>query len=208
MVRHHAFRRIAVGSLRRSRSVSNQSSSQEQNQTLHRGLEQLQNKPPEVVAATTSPREYQISKQRTDRLNQAAINAACSFLVVLLAAQSYKSGVERRKAMDHLEAATEVLKEKQKKLKELVDPATADDLAASCMEALQAQQRLSKPSAWWSESKLDESVVEQQISTMIHGKLRSLIDPTDFEDDDRDKELVRKLVKTVDPPSKKQVFTI
>lgn len=204
MIRHNAIQRIACRTLRRPRQSSNKVS-QEQNQSLHKGLEQLQKPPIETNPST----EYIIAKQRRERLNQAMINAACSFLVVLLAAQSYKSRVELHKAVDHLEAATAVLKEKQKKLKELVDPATSDYLAASCMKVVQDHKTARPSKSWtWSEPKLNEVDIEQQISAAIHGKLRSLIDPTDFVDDDRDKELVRELVKTIDPPAKKQAFTI
>jgi hypothetical protein len=198
------------------------------NQALHQGLEQLQRRPAQSTTTSSSSAAaapfdnpnaaYTIANKptRLDRLNQAVVNAVCSFLVVLLAAQSYKAGAERRRALDHLEAATEVLKETQHKLKRLVDPVTADEIAAACRPVVVvAQQQQRRPNnnnrkAWGgADHGEEEDSVQQQLSAIIHAELRSRIDPkTDLDEDERDKELVRELVKTIEPPTRKQVFTI
>jgi hypothetical protein len=249
LVRPTAFKRIITtgSSLRRpraasSRHVSSPPPPQEPNQALHQGLEQLQKRPPTSSSTTTTPSltasnnninpnaAYTIANKptRLDRLNQALINAAGSFLVVLLAAQSYKAAAERRRALDHLEAATEVLKDKQNRLKQLIDPASADDIAAACRPLLlvqrldstrQQQQEQQQRGFLWTTKRtaepdrlrIEENVddVQQQLSAIIHEKLCSMIDPkTDLDEEDRDKELVRELVRTIELPTRKQVFTI
>jgi hypothetical protein len=233
--RHSAFKGIIKSGrgLRRGRAASNVSSSSSsshlavehpnKNQALHQGLEQLQRRPGQsttlssssTAAADNPNAAYTIANKptRLDRLNQAIVNAVGSFLVVLLAAQSYKAGAERRRALDHLEAATEVLKETQHKLKRLVDPATADEIAAACQPVIVAQQRRQPKNnnrrARGADNGEEEDGVQQQLSAIIHAELRSRIDPkTDLDEDERDKELVRELVKTIEPPTRKQVFTI
>lgn len=237
--RHMAFKGIVKSgrSLRRGRAASNVSSSSSshlaavehpnKNQALHQGLEQLQRRPAQstttssssATAADNPNAAYTIANKptRLDRLNQAVVNAVGSFLVVLLAAQSYKAGAERRRALDHLEAATEVLKETQHKLKRLVDPVTADEIAAACQPVVVVaqQQQRRRPNnnnnrkARGADNGEEEDGVQQQLSAIIHAELRSRIDPkTDLDEDERDKELVRELVKTIEPPTRKQVFTI
>jgi hypothetical protein len=90
-----------------------------------------------TIAATTKT----TNDEQKRRYNQAAINAICSFMVVLLAAQSLKSGSERRKAELQLTAVLEVLAGTQDKLKHLTNAEYVKTMAAACVVEIAVLQQ-------------------------------------------------------------------
>lgn len=128
-------------------------------QELHKGIQEglLNDKNGSVHAASssTSTAVTVVELERKHRTQQATINALCSFMVVLLAAQSLKSGTAKKKAELHLTAALEVLTETQEKLKQVTDPVHLHRIAHACAEKLEGakmddavERTENSPSLW------------------------------------------------------------
>ena len=103
------------------------------------------------VGTNAAPRTGLSSHHR-----QALINATFSFLVVLMAAQSYKSGAEKRRAIRELGEAQDELAQSQQVLRSLVQIVQSDDdnnndpnvidgplnaLAEACAQAIVREQQ-------------------------------------------------------------------
>ena len=160
-----------------------------------------------TIAATTKT----TNDERKRRYNQAAINAICSFMVVLLAAQSLKSGSERRKAELHLTAALEVLAETQDKLKHLTNAGHVKAMAAACVAEIavlqhqeEERRKQSKTGGWLSRtssgSELSAQELQQlqqeQIAAVLQRHLSSFVGDSALTEAEKDQKHVLELVQT------------
>jgi hypothetical protein len=140
----------AAGRLLRSSSSSSNYTNKQIHQRLEEGL--LHNNSSSKAAASggsSNNNTMQAAQQQQQRYRQAVLNGVCSFLVVLLAAQSFKSGRGRRSAELHLEAAKEVLAETQAKVKHIAGDEFIDALARACCVAasIEANSESDQPKA-------------------------------------------------------------
>jgi hypothetical protein len=150
------------------------------------------------------------------------INTACSFMVLLLAAQSYKSGILKRKADTKREACEEVLQEAQERLKYITSSDVAALIACECLQEIQNQNVPSTSSyngSWYSSwgqptlrgskdasttmqqsSQIQEDgrhdapvPLEERLTSLIHGRLTSLLGEFGLSDEEKEKRKVEHL---------------
>lgn len=179
-------------------------------QSLQEGLQPKQPAAGSTPAATSSVRHRQ-------RLQQAVINGVCSFMVVLLAAQSLKAGSERKHAIDHLEAATEVLSRKKEKLQQVANQATAAELATVCIELIEQRRAHSQNTDtwyWWRERSTDKLLEEndfrEELEAALRGKLEGIVNQETLSETEKEQKQVQELVAAIESPtnSKSRVFSI
>ena len=105
-----------------------------------------------------------VRAERQRRTRQALINVTCSFMVVLLAAQSWKSGGEKRKAIRQRDEQAAELRETQQRLKAVTREAPAV-LAAACARAVIQERQAEQPSTrqrGWFAAKRNNAVQEEE----------------------------------------------
>lgn len=140
-------------------------------------------------------------------------------MVVLLAAQSLKSGTERRKAELHLTAALEVLTETQDKLKQVTDADFVRGIAAACADALENHEeplplltKQQQQSGWFSShgnkgvanqqqqqqavrTPEDQKLLQQErIATILQRHLNAVVGDAALTEAERDQKHVQELV--------------
>jgi hypothetical protein len=151
-----------------------------------------------AAATAKTPLVDQERLERNRRYQQAAINAVCSFMVVLLAAQSLKSGTDKRKAELQLEAALEVVSETRDKLKVVLDTSTSRRIAHACLEQMHdthTPTSLPTSSAWfWSRrssaisvaTSLEKSQEMDRLAAIVQQQLRVVIGDAALTEAERD----------------------
>jgi len=133
---------------------------------LHKGIEEGLLKSPQRPdagsASSSSAKPYAgaaappvvdpLQAERKRRTRQALVNVTCSFMVLLLAAQSYKSGADKRRTAQRLEEQSKVLAATQERLRAVTVDAPAAMAAACAAQVLQEQQQQQQSTSrwWWS----------------------------------------------------------
>jgi hypothetical protein len=160
------------------------------------------------TAATAASKTSLVDQERLERnrrYQQAAINAVCSFMVVLLAAQSLKSGSDKRKAELQLEAALEVVSETRDKLKLVLDTSTSHRIAQACLDQMtdtNAPTSPPKSSAWfWSSrppatsaaTNLETSNDVDRLAAIVQQQLYAVIGNAALTEAERDQRRMQQL---------------
>jgi len=146
---------------------------------LHKGVEegllkhQSSARPPSsspLFAGSSPHAEDPILLDRQRRTKQALVNAICSFGVVLLAAQSWKSSAQKRVAVRDRDEAEERLAEARRTLRQVTADSTIQAAAAACArEVLESnddgsmnKSPVSRRAQWWGRAAASRNRDDQQ----------------------------------------------
>jgi len=123
-----------------------------------------------LFAGSSPYAEDPILLDRQRRTKQALVNAICSFGVVLLAAQSWKSSAQKRVAVRDRDEAQERLAEARRTLRQVTADATIQEAAAACArEVLESnddggrnKSPVSRRAQWWGRAAASRNRDDQQ----------------------------------------------